>query len=124
MDSQISEITESPIKQHKLEILESNLKTPNVIAFKDTDELLAKWLNTIQCIDCIEGMKKLPSNCVDMVVTSPPYDGIRDYKGFSIDLSTVGKEVFRILKNGGIAAMVIQDQTVNFGKLYVRPQFL
>jgi len=26
-----------------------------------------------------------------MVVTSPPYDDIRDYKGFTVNLSKVGK---------------------------------
>lgn len=29
--------------------------------------------NTIQLGDCIEGMSKLPSECVDLIVTDPPY---------------------------------------------------
>ncbi|MBL7997391.1 MAG: site-specific DNA-methyltransferase [Candidatus Kapabacteria bacterium] len=66
--------------------------------------------------DCVEEMKKLPDNCIDMVVTSPPYDTIRDYKGFDFDLHATGEQVHRILKDGGIALMVIQDQTKNFGK--------
>lgn len=78
--------------------------------------MLDKWLNTIQCIDCVEGMKKLPDNSIDLVVTSPPYDKVRDYNGFSYNLPATGKEIYRILKDGGIAAMVIQDQTKNFGK--------
>lgn len=78
--------------------------------------MLKKFINTIQNIDCIKGMRKLPENSIDLVVTSPPYDKIRSYKGFKIDLSTTGKEIYRILKDGGIAAMVIQDQTKNFGK--------
>jgi site-specific DNA-methyltransferase (adenine-specific) len=73
-------------------------------------------LNNVYCMDCVEGMKFLPDNSIDLVVTSPPYDNIRDYHGFNVDLSKVGKEVFRVLKDGGIAAMVIQDQTKNFGK--------
>lgn len=77
---------------------------------------LKKWLNTIQCMDCVEGMKQLPANCIDLVVTSPPYDGIRKYKGFRYDLHATGKEILRILKDGGIAVMVIQDQTRNFAK--------
>jgi len=75
-----------------------------------------KWLNTIQCMDCVEGMKKLPNNSIDLVVTSPPYDEIRNYNGYSFDLHATGKEIFRILKDGGIAVMVIQDQTKNFAK--------
>lgn len=30
------------------------------------------WLNTVQCMDCVEGMRKLPDNSIDLVVTSPP----------------------------------------------------
>jgi site-specific DNA-methyltransferase (adenine-specific) len=78
--------------------------------------MLERWTNKIINIDCVEGMKKLPNESIDLVVTSPPYDHIRDYHGFNVNLSTVGKEVFRILKNGGIAVMVIQDQTKDFGK--------
>ena len=77
---------------------------------------LKDYLNTIECIDCVEGMKKLPSNSIDLVVTSPPYDDIRNYNGFSFDLHKTGKEIFRVLKDGGIAVMVIQDQTKDFAK--------
>ncbi|MEK7561165.1 MAG: transcriptional repressor LexA [Patescibacteria group bacterium] len=73
-------------------------------------------LNKIICGDAVEVMKALPSNSIDIVVTSPPYDGVRDYKGFALDLHAAGKEIYRVLKNGGVAAMVIQDQTKNFGK--------
>jgi len=73
-------------------------------------------LNQIICEDCVNGMKKLPDNSIDLVVTSPPYDEIRDYNGFKLDLHATGKEIFRVLKPGGIAVLVIQDQTKNFGK--------
>ena len=73
-------------------------------------------IDNIFCIDCVEGMKKIKSNSIDLVVTSPPYDGIRNYNGFCLDLHETGKEIFRILKDGGVCAMVIQDQTKDFGK--------
>ena len=82
----------------------------------NAEETLKSWINTIQCLDCVEGMKKLPDNSIDLVVTSPPYDDIRTYNGFNFDLHATGREVYRILKDGGIAVMVIQDQTKNFGK--------
>lgn len=72
--------------------------------------------NKIICGDAIKIMNSFPSNSVDIIVTSPPYDSVRDYKGFSLDLHATGKELYRILKDGGIVAMVIQDQTKNFGK--------
>jgi len=73
-------------------------------------------LNEIICDDCVNGMKRLPDGSIDLVVTSPPYDEIRDYSGFTLDLHATGKEIFRVLKPGGIAVMIIQDQTKNFGK--------
>ena len=35
--------------------------------------MLDKWLNTIQQMDCIEGMRQLPDKCIDLIVTDPPY---------------------------------------------------
>lgn len=77
---------------------------------------ISQYLNKIICGDAVDTMKELPASSVDVVVTSPPYDNVRDYKGFSLDLHAAGKEIYRVLKDGGIAAMVIQDQTKNFGK--------
>lgn len=73
-------------------------------------------LNDIYQTDCIEGLKKLPERSIDLCVSSPPYDGIRDYNGFSLDLHSVGIELYRVMKEGGIAVMVMQDQTKNFAK--------
>jgi site-specific DNA-methyltransferase (adenine-specific) len=62
-------------------------------------------------------LKLVPADSVDLVVTSPPYDNVRDYIGnLNFDLHKTGEEIFRVLKDGGIAVMVIQDQTKNFGK--------
>jgi len=40
----------------------------------NNEELLKKWENTIQLIDCIEGMKQLPSKSFDLVIADPPYN--------------------------------------------------
>lgn len=73
-------------------------------------------INKIITSDNIKFLKTMPEGVVDLVVTSPPYDNLRDYKGYSLDLHGVGKEIFRVLKDGGICAMVINDSTKNFGK--------
>lgn len=74
-------------------------------------------VDTFHNIDCVKGMKKIPDKSVDLVITSPPYDQIRDYDGdLTFDLHATGEQVYRILKDGGISVMVIQDQTKNFGK--------
>ncbi|ODS40382.1 MAG: hypothetical protein A7315_08760 [Candidatus Altiarchaeales archaeon WOR_SM1_79] len=73
-------------------------------------------LNKVYCMDCVKGMKKLPENSIDFMVASPPYDNIREYKGFEVDLSKVGKELFRVIKDGGVVVMVMQDATKDFAK--------
>lgn len=67
----------------------------------------------IVCEDNVNYMKTLPDNSIDCVVTSPPYDGLRDYNGFKMDLHKVGTELFRVIKPGGIVAVVIQDSTID-----------
>lgn len=78
--------------------------------------LTDKKVNTIYCGDCVELMREMKDNSIDVVVTSPPYDSLRTYNGFSFDLHKTGEQIYRVLKDGGVCAMVIQDQTVNYGK--------
>lgn len=61
---------------------------------------------------------KLADSSVDLIVTSPPYDGVRDYKKdeWQIDLPAIGKQISRVLKPGGVCCMVIQDQTKDYKK--------
>ena len=73
-------------------------------------------LDSVICGDAVEVLRTFPDNSIDLVVTSPPYDDLRVYNGFSVDLHNVGKELYRVLKEGGIVAMVIQDSTKDFGK--------
>jgi site-specific DNA-methyltransferase (adenine-specific) len=70
-------------------------------------------LDFIECRDCVEGMRELPDNCIDLTVTSPPYDNLRKYKGFSFDFESVARELYRITKNGGVVVWVVGDQTMN-----------
>jgi site-specific DNA-methyltransferase (adenine-specific) len=92
------------------------IDTKNSIFVRDNDTISDIPINQIIHGDCVTEMKKLPDNCIDLVVTSPPYDKIRDYHGFKVDLHETGKEIFRVLKEGGFAVVVMQDQTINFGK--------
>lgn len=58
-------------------------------------------LNKIYNLDNVQGMKMMDAESVDLVVTSPPYDNLRNYKGFSFDFEGVANELFRIVKTGG-----------------------
>ena len=68
-------------------------------------------LNKTYNMDCIEGMKQLPSNFIDLTITSPPYDDLRKYKGYSYDFENVAKELYRITKDGGVVVWIVADQT-------------
>lgn len=68
-------------------------------------------LNKINLGDNVEFMKMLPDNCIDLTVTSPPYDDIRKYNGYSFDFKSVAQELYRITKDGGAVVWVVGDKT-------------
>lgn len=59
-------------------------------------------LNKIYNMDCIAGMNMLDENSINLTVTSPPYDNLREYNGFSFDWKCVIKELFRVTNVGGL----------------------
>src|SRR3989344_4541387 len=67
-------------------------------------------LNNIYRSDCIEFMKSMDENSIDLTVTSPPYDELRDYKGYSFDFENIAKQLFRVTKKGGIVVWVVGDK--------------
>ena len=69
-------------------------------------------LNKIYNIDCIEGMKLLPKECIDLTVTSPPYDNLRKYNGFEWDFEATARELYRVTKQGGVVVWIVNDATV------------
>ena len=90
------------------------------------DTELAPFLDQIICGDCLQLLKQLPAESIDLTVTSPPYnvdlghnryhknpyDLYRDNKEHSeyIEwLTTIFAEVQRILKHGGRVAINIGD---------------
>ena len=58
-------------------------------------------LNKIYNEDCLKTMAKMPENFVDLTITSPPYDDLREYKGYSFEFEKIAKELFRVTKKGG-----------------------
>ena len=64
--------------------------------------------------NCLEVMKEIDDNFVDLTVTSPPYDNLRDYNGYSFDFEGIAKELFRITKEGGVVVWVVGDSTNKF----------
>ena len=62
--------------------------------------------------NCLDYLKSLPDNSIKFTLTSPPYDDIRDYKGFSCPLEDIAKELWRTTKLGGVIAWNVADATV------------
>lgn len=71
------------------------------------------WLGRIVCGDNSEILAQMPSECIDLVVTSPPYDDLRTYGGHSWNFEAVARELTRVLKPGGVIVWVVADATVN-----------
>ena len=70
-------------------------------------------LNKIYCESNLETMSRMPDGFVDLTVTSPPYDGLRDYNGYSFPFEDIAKELFRVTKEGGVVVWVVGDATIN-----------
>lgn len=58
-------------------------------------------MNKAYCADCVSFMQTMEAESVDLTVTSPPYDGIRDYNGYTFDWKATIQELYRITKRGG-----------------------
>lgn len=56
-------------------------------------------------------MKSMPDNFVDMVVTSPPYSDMRKYNGFSFDFESIARELYRVVKDGGVVVWNVDTKT-------------
>ena len=69
--------------------------------------------NKIYNENCLETMAIMPDGFIDLVVTSPPYDHLRKYNGYSFDFEAIAKELFRVVKVGGVVVWVVADATVN-----------
>ncbi len=79
----------------------------------ETAELGPYQRNQIYPGECADMMSRLPDGCIDLTVTSPPYDNLRDYNGFTLDWQAVIKQLYRVTKPGGVVVWVVADQTVN-----------
>lgn len=66
-------------------------------------------INKIYNENCLDTMKRMTDNYIDLIVTSPPYDDLRDYKGYSFPFEEVAKELYRITKEGGVVVWIVND---------------
>ena len=61
-------------------------------------------IGKVHCMDCLEGMRSMPDNCIDTIITDPPY-GLRFMgKAWDYDIPSVEiwAEALRVAKPGAI----------------------
>jgi DNA modification methylase len=68
--------------------------------------------------DCVERMAEMADACVDLTVTSPPYDNLRTYNNSLNDWTAekwqaVIRELYRVTKPGGVVVWIVGDATIN-----------
>jgi len=80
---------------------------------KNNPENGLQFLNRIINGDCVDIMRQIPDNFIDLTVTSPPYDDLRDYHGYKFDPENIAKELFRITKKGGVVVWVVGKKIKN-----------
>ena len=62
--------------------------------------------------DNVQAIKTLDDDCIDLTVTSPPYDNLRAYNGFVWDFEALAKDLYRVTKPGGVVVWVVGDATI------------
>lgn len=53
-----------------------------------------------------------PVDYIDLTVTSPPYDSLRNYNGYSFQFEELAKELYRVTKKGGVVVWVVGDAVI------------
>ncbi len=67
----------------------------------------------VWCCDALDLLRSLPDGSIDMALTSPPYDKLRRYNGYSWDFEGIARETYRALKPGGVLVWVVGDSVVD-----------
>ena len=57
-------------------------------------------------------MARMQDGFIDLTLTSPPYDNLRDYNGYSFDFESIAKELYRVTKEGGVVVWIVADATI------------
>lgn len=63
--------------------------------------------------NCLDLLRSLKNESVDMVLTSPPYDDLRNYEGYEFPFAEIATELVRVIKTGGVIVWVVGDAVIN-----------
>ena len=62
--------------------------------------------------DCVDYLPRYEGQA-DLILTSPPYDNLRDYGGHGFDFDRVANACVAALKPGGVIVWVVADATID-----------
>jgi DNA modification methylase len=74
---------------------------------------MEKYLNSIIEGNCVEVLKSFSNESIDLTVSSPPYDNLRTYKGYTFPFKEIVDELYRVTKAGGVVVWIVADATIN-----------
>jgi DNA modification methylase len=57
--------------------------------------------------------QRMPNEFIDLTVTSPPYDKLRNYNGYEFEFEKIADELFRVTKQGGVVVWIVGDATID-----------
>ncbi len=63
--------------------------------------------------ECVEFMRGMNDDAIDLTITSPPYDNLRDYQGYQFNFESVADHLYRVTKPGGVVVWVVGDRIKN-----------
>ena len=77
-----------------------------------TQNLDKDYLNSVLNGNCSDVLKTIPDKSIDLIITSPPYDNLREYEGYDFKFEPIAQELNRVLKLGGVIVWVVADATL------------
>ena len=63
--------------------------------------------------NCLETLGGMPDDVIDMTITSPPYDDLRDYNGYHFPVEDIAASLYKKTRQGGVVIWVVGDRTLN-----------
>ena len=60
--------------------------------------------------NCVDIMRAMPADSVQLTVTSPPYDELRNYNGYHFPFEAIAEQLYRVTAPGGVVVWVVGDK--------------
>ena len=101
--------------------IELDLAQESHVKFEDADSITVPPKESFQrqgsliVGNCVDIMRSWPADIIQLTVTSPPYDKLRDYKGYEFPFEDIADELFRVTAPGGVVVWVVGDR-INGGR--------